>query len=546
MKALKKCGVGTAFVLMMLIAVQMLMPVRASAATVKLNVKKGADITEELQRALDTNQYSSAQSLKVEIPAGTYTINDTIKVYSNTTLSMKGVTIKRGSKSNSSMLRFGRARECTDLGGYSGYSGFSKITFEGGTWDSNKKDGSGIMRFAHANNVNFKNVTFTNVKNNHHIEFAGCSNVTFSGCTFSNFSGNTTNSTNYDALQIDIMRSEHFSNYGKYDETISKNITITGCTFKNLKRGVGTHSAVAGSYFTNIKITNNTFSNITGYAVIGTNYKKATITGNTIKDCGSGIFFRSIDQAHKTFYTPLNGKVKITRNLESTIANNTIEVKYKGYKNVAFGVSLYGEVVKKKVKDVPKGDYTLEGVTVQNNKITLTCKGYGIWLQGCDKNKILKNSITMQIKNGKQGNGDSIRLQNSVSNKIENNTITNKTKSGAASALCGISIIEHSDKTSLKGNKVTGSSKDGISVKDSKSVTMQGNTVTDSGRDGISVKTSKSAVIKSNKVTGNKRYGLNMTDNSTVTMSGNTVKKNKQKDMICSRGAKVNGKTKIK
>ncbi len=541
MRTKKRYGIGI-LCLMLMLAVGFF-PARAAAKTVNLEVQHGTDITKDLQKALDEHRYTSLESLEVVIPAGTYTISSTLNIYSNTVLSMQDVTLERGSFT-ASMLRFGRSGECAGMGGYSRYSGFSNITFKGGVWDSKAKDG-GIMRFAHANQIRFENVTFTNVKNSHHIEFAGCSDVAFLGCTFSNFSGNTLNATNYEALQLDVMRSEHFGNYGKYDETPCKNITISGCLFENLKRGLGSHSAVAGSYFTNIQVTGNTFKNIIGYAVMGTNYKNSVISDNVMTDCGSGIFLRSMVKGHNNFYTPQDGQVKITRNLATTVARNTIEVKYKGYKNNAFGVSLYGENLEKQDKNVPKGDYTIEGIKILNNKITLGCKGYAVWIQGGDKNRVSKNTITVKVQGGAGGNGDGIRVERGESNTIDSNKITNKLKTGAGAEMCGISIIEGSNKTTLKGNTITGSSKDGISVKSSKNVKLQSNTVSKSGRDGISIKKSKGAVLKKNKSTSNARFGLNVTDSSTAKESASTCKKNKLKDKNCSNGAKVNGKTKF-
>ena len=97
-------------------------------------------------------------------------------------------------------------------------------------------------------------------------------------CNFNNFKGDFANKTNIEALQFDALAGDHFSSFNPdNDETPSKNVTIKNSSFKNLQRGLGTHTGIANSYFENFTIINNTFENITGYAIIATNYKNANI-----------------------------------------------------------------------------------------------------------------------------------------------------------------------------------------------------------------------------------------------------------------------------
>lgn len=255
--------------------------------------------------------------------------------------------------SSSSMFRFGRSSEVTDIGGY---DGFENITFKGGTLDGNGQSnsyGSSLLRFAHAQNITIQDMTLKNTNSSHHIEFSASQNVTIDNCTFSDYYGKTT--TNNEAVQIEVLHPKHFGSYGKYDGTVNKNITIQNCTFKNLQRGVGTHAGVAGSYFTNIQIINNTFENIDGYSIIATNYLNSNISNNQIKDSGAGIMFRNMAA---TYYAPFKTIKKISKIFNnSQISNNTIEITDHKYKNVAYGIQLYGEQRTKKKNGVPKGDY---------------------------------------------------------------------------------------------------------------------------------------------------------------------------------------------
>lgn len=520
MKIQKRRSILFTGLLICLICAAMWKPsvIRVAAADITLSVKNGEDITGKLQRALSEAADLKTGTCRIKIPKGKYKLKDQLQVYSNTHVVMNGVTLVRTNVAGSnSMVRL----SSTTSGECTGYGGFTNITFEGGTWDDNGSTGA-IMRFGHANKITLKNVTFTNVKNKHHVEIAACRDVLITGCTFKNFMGNWDSKTNYEALQFDIMKSNHFSGYPEDDETPCRDITVTGCTFKKVQRGMGTHSAIIGSYFENMNFTDNTFSNIAGYAIICTNYRNSTVSGNKITDAGSGIFYRTMSKNHAHFYSPEYKKGKVVNNTKSVISGNTIEVSVKAYGNVAFGLELYGEKLTKKTKNIPKGDYRLSGLTVTGNKITMNCNGYGMRLTHVNKCIISGNSISMNMvkKNPSGGNGDGIRLQGSVGNTIKGNRINNKKRNSASKKMCGITVLSNSDNTVLKGNTVTGCSVNGIMVKNSAGVT-----------------------VSTNKVSKNGKYGINITNNSRVKASGNSVKNNGLRDLICSGGAKVNGKS---
>jgi parallel beta-helix repeat protein len=332
--------------------------------------------------------------------------------------------------------------------------------------------------------------------------------------------GDAVNSANNEALQFDIIHNAtHFPKYPGFDDTPCANITVNNCTFQNLQRGLGTHSAVAGSYFTNMKFTNNVFRDITGYAMIATNYKSSEISGNTVERCGAGILFRSMVQAYNNFYTPLSNSFTIDNDAASVIANNKISVVDQKYKTTAYGISLYGEKLTVKKKDAPKGDYTLKGVTVQNNTITMNNSGYGIWLQGTNNSVISNNNITMNVSASASGGGksDCIRLVKSKNDTIEKNTMTQKKKNKKTSDACGIVVTSKSAAT-ITGNKITKSPKDGIFVTEKSKATITGNTIKKTGRHGINVCVKSTVVAKSNKISGYKSKKTN-------TFSGGKIKK---------------------
>ncbi len=332
------------------------------------------------------------------------------------------------------------------------------------------------------------------------------------------------------------------------DQTPCKNITVNNCTFKNLKRGVGTHTGIAKSYFVNMKFLNNTFKNISGYAVIATNYKQSKISGNTIVNCGSGILFRTMDGSHKNFYEPKKTKYKVQKkyaNLKSKITDNDITVTKaykKGFKNVAYGIQLYGEYVDKKLSKqerkasknnilMPPGDFRISGVTVKKNTVNLNVCGYALWLNGAVKNTVAENTLVAEIKSkGVGGNGDLIRLVSSSKNKIKQNVISNKTKTSYAPELRGICLTNSSNSNTVSENKVTGAKKDGIKVEYSKSNTIISNKVTNSGRDGIFIMESSGIYLIDNTVKSSKAYGLHAQKKQLKKESGNRVSKSGIRD----------------
>lgn len=501
----------------MLIMVQLSGNLSVQAAeTVRLKVRSGADITQQLQQALNDARDNTSGIYTIEIPSGKYLLRGPLKMYSNTCLSMKGVTLKRAN--DSSMLRLGSQLE--EKNGYSGYSGFKNIRFVGGVWDGANKTTS-LIRLGHAQNITFEGVTFTNVKDNHHMEMAAVKKVLVSGCTFKNYTGQWKSTGNREALQFDVMHNpSQFTGYDNYDDTPCRDVTVTDCTFSHVCRGVGTHSAVTGSYFENMQFVNNTFKDVAGYAIICSNYRNAKINNNKMVNCGSGIWFRTMAQNHKMFFTPHKASGKIQKNAKSEIKNNVIDATVNGYKNVVFGIMLYGEKMGQNIQDVKRGDYRLEGITVQGNKVTLSCNGYGIWLQGAEKNKIVGNDIVCNIRKkglNSGGNGDGIRILSGSSNSVQKNRIQNLVRTGKASKMTGI-YIENGNHTELIGNAVSGCSKDGICVKKSRDL-----------------------FLKNNKSMNNMRNGIRITDNSSAKTRNNSASGNRGGNVTVNNGSRING-----
>ena len=397
----------------------------ASYQDVELDSKY--DFEKAFQKALDVARDSEDKNTiyRIKIPAGTYKAGSCFNVYSNTYIDMEGVTLIR--TSGSSMFRFGRSEDVKKI---SGYTGFKNITFHGGTIDGQGAQHgykSTLLRFAHASDVTIENMTLTNTYSSHSIEFAAAQNVTINNCVFSDY-------------------------HGKADSN-------------NVQRGVGTHAAIVGCYHSNIRIENNKFINIPGYAIIATNYINSSIKNNEITDCASGIIFR--DMAITLYPSEKGNKSKTPKiSSKSVIANNKIEITDKKYKNVNYGIQLLGEYRSKKKGNIPKGDYRVYGVQVYGNEITLKNASYGIWLNGTGKIRVNNNVINMQVPkkaSGKSG-GTVVRVISSKGSRINGNTIINTSKNKNKKLYRGIELIGKKA-GSASGNKFKGFAKKQQTIK---------------------------------------------------------------------------------
>lgn len=543
-----------------------------------------------LQEALDyVRDNSGGRVLTVSIPSGTYTSQNAIKIYSNTILDLSAgnVVIKRGG--SGTLIRFGRPED----GDVRGYNAFENITIIGNSNSYATLDGGGIstsiLRFAHAQNITLQYLTFTNVKDAHHAEFAASNNVLVDNCTFNGFTlTNSSSVTNYEALQLDILQESHFGNYGAYDGTINKNITITNNVFEGVNRGVGTHSGVVGEYFDNVTIANNLFSDVTGYAIVTTNYLNSTISDNTIKNSGAGIYFRHISQNYINYYP---GSSTVTSpNVNSTIADNTISIKSTSYKSARYGIRVYGEELsstksksfkdedtnKKVTVKIPKGDYRVKNLNISDNTITASTLCNGIWLEGVYESHVGSNTITYSTSSSVSSNTknedkscDGIKLEKSVNNIISGNIISD-TSGKKAFVRNGIYIKDESSSNKLDGNSITKTLENGIHVNKSKKCVLENNQIFDANKHGIymndasatSISNNKVAkknnstssvrgicvdgstasvnVIASNEITNCKEHGI-MINHSAVAkkITWNTIKSVKKNGIYSNLGAKV-------
>ena len=498
----------------------------------------GADNTgnamtgKQIQQALDAAQENSGQGIftKVVIPKGTYLISSALVVYSDTWIYCEeGVEIKR-------CISYGPMLRC-DNNGIGGYDGVKNVIVEGGIWNGNTDqwpntaDFSNI-RFAHCRNILLKDMHVKNNENGHHMEIGGAADVTIEGCTFTGYTGYRKK----EAIQLDCMNNSRvFAGYAPFDDTSCENVVIKNNLFSGICRGLGSHSATLGIYYTDILIEGNVFENLDDVAMIMYNYKNCTITNNTITNCASGIEFKAMSSLPNNNFNP-----PVVKSMEeavdgfeddanSVISSNTISVSGDDEYGITSGIRLTGYEVKDNGV-IPDYNFRVAGVKIIENRIEsngttialiesniLVTKQDGVnykdknglALNECDNIKITDNYISGSARNGAS-------LTDSSGNTLENNTIENV-------GMNGINIYNGSENNIASSNSVNSAKKHGIAVAANSSAVIKSNCISKAGDTGILIYNGSKGECSGNKVKNAVGHGIVFSKNASGKATSNTV-----------------------
>ena len=433
--------------------------------------KDGAYVA--IQNALEIARKNATDKKRytVEVEPGEYELSDMLKIFSNTQLKLKKVTLKRTEDSGTNMIRIGNS-DSPDSGA-TGYGAYKNIIIQGGTFDGGGTKNT-ILKAAHATNFTIRSTDFRNVNNGHIMEIAGIDGFAVKGCTFKNqhMDGEK---IGYEAIQLDILKEGHI--YGCRSEALPmNNVRIENCLFDDCPRGIGTHTAIYNKPFNGILIKSNKFTNLGSAAIQGMNWKNVNIVGNSIENTprgitlysmmgdGDGTFLASVladeggtkTDISESYQEPPNGNVLIADN--SIVHCGAVKDVYASYE--CEGISLVGARLEKEYSKnsdgsggLPKGEYYLEGVTVRNNFISV--KGHGIRAKNVRNASFIDN----------------------VMNCGENDL--NK------SIYQGIKVYDNSKINLIDGNNIYGSDNIGIDVEDAKVSNIRNNSIEKSGNYGI-------------------------------------------------------------
>jgi hypothetical protein len=257
------------------------------------------DAAPAIQLALnDARDLGGAQVL---VPPGVYLIGATLRIYTNTRLTlMAGAEFRR--YHGGTMLLNGDAGQ-----NFPGYTGNSRITIEGGLWNMQgttpgMTSSAMCMSIGHATDITIQDLEIRDLPGYHGIELNSTSHGTIRNCKFRGYADPGGRDFS-EAVQIDLAKSVGvFGGFGPYDHTPCEDILVTGCHFgasgtagtTAWPRGVGSHSATIGRWHRRIRIANNSFEGLLQYAVSAYNYEDLTVSGNTFVSCGSGVRVRAV------------------------------------------------------------------------------------------------------------------------------------------------------------------------------------------------------------------------------------------------------------
>ncbi|MCH5202417.1 MAG: right-handed parallel beta-helix repeat-containing protein, partial [Oscillospiraceae bacterium] len=476
---------------------------------------------------------------KIVLSEGTYPLDGTLNIYSNTYLEMEGTTLVRNSNQNASMLKAGVKKDVNQ-----GYEGYGNITIHGGTfdgWDNESEPClSNLIRFGHARNILIDDVVFTDNHNSHCIELGACKDVTIQNCTFENqhilYESEEKEKVS-EAIQIDALQENSFPLYNEYDGTACRDVTVKNCTFDNVSRGVGSHAVIFGDtgYYYGINIIDNTFTNISEYPIISLCWVDSNITGNTISNSGKGILIRSIRSDFQRMYD--GDFSEPIKDFNTVVSDNNISSK-------SGCIRLYGtellEDYSWETEDgakgtTPAGDYAISNITVKDN--TLESDLNPINCLHTVNSLIVNNNIKIT-------GGDTTSVGVTLKNDSHNNTVENNTivSSGENAVKAGVLITGSCPQNTIKSNKISGPFLKGVflySGADSSAVTN--NTISDSTEAGIYEYSCRNVLITDNTLKPKTGYGVYVKKDSTATdISSNKITVPASGTAVGVDGSKVN------
>lgn len=504
------------------------------AAEREITVRSGCS-ADEIQAALDENAYGQYDKLTVKIPAGTYQLDTTLYIYSNTTIVADAKAFLKKMDNHNGKESYGPMLENKLINDKGGYGNCHDIAIIGGVWDSvevmNNSVGTESFRFIHCDNVTVKDAVICNVpEGSHLIVLAGTSNALIDNCEFYGY-GSKAPKDHKEAVQLDIVHDSVIvptmqEDLVKWDDLPCKNVTISNCNFRDFSRAIGSHTAVKGVLHDNIVISGNTITNMSDTAIKLFNYKNTTVENNTITNCVEGVLVYTDMKGltSKDYMEPLSGKVaQLPADYNILISNNEFKTMKMSGNDWGDAVRIMGSsklpmigvtVINNMIEDMERyGVYASESVdVVMTANFVKNVKRVGLYATtNCKNVEFIRNRV-------QKCGGYGIFLGNTVGGKIYGNTVKEAGLEDAEQ-LHGIYVYKCSgtsranavfiNKNTVEGNDRAGSQ--GIKVSTSDYVSIVGNVVRRTKDRGIYVYSCKEPEVTKNQITeaGKQGTGVN-------------------------------------
>jgi hypothetical protein len=464
-----------------------------------------------IQSALDAAR--DAGGGWVIVPAGVWLINDTLRIYRHTRLTLlPGAELRENAPVT--MLLNGDADQT-----FGGYTGHGDILIEGGVWNM-RGTTEGLtgnrmcISIGHARGITIRDIEVRDVSGFHGIELNSTKNAVVENCKFLGYVDNTTDQSRSfsEAIQLDLAKSSGaFGGFGPYDQTVCEDITIRGCYVgasgtagtTAWPRGVGSHSATVGTTHRRIRITDNTFEGLLQYGIVAYAYDDCVIAGNTMKGCGAGIRCRVIISADAADSTNLDGvqtnASQAMKNL--AITGNTITV---GGSNDD-AILLYGETTGHIV-----------GAAITGNTIdTVGGAENGIRIQYADQYTVSGNTL-------RAVGGTAISQEQNTGGTIVGNRIYQPTGAGISADTCTDMTIDSNAIREAGGNGLWALGGSDIRMRDN---SVQGASRAASGSYGIRISSSTAGILIAGNRVRNMATGTNPTYALSITNTCSGVRR---------------------
>ncbi|MEW2351430.1 right-handed parallel beta-helix repeat-containing protein [Streptomyces sp. NPDC006684] len=425
-----------------------------------------SDSAAGIQAALD--QARAQRGGWVLVPPGTYMIGATLRIYSNTRLTlMAGAEFRRNVADT--MIINGDADQ-----NKGGYTGESRITIEGGLWNmrgtiAGLTGDAMCISIGHATDITIRDLEVRDVSGYHAIELNSTSHGLVENCKFRGYVDNSADQSRSfsEAVQLDLAKSVGvFGGFGPYDHTPCEDILVSGCHFgasgtfgtTAWPRGVGSHSATIGRWHRRIRVSDCSFEGLLQFAVSAYNYEDLTVTGNTFVSCGSGVRLRTVILTD-------------TEDTKDTAGNQT-------------GAS-------QNMRNLAVVGNSFRGGTGYDNCIVALGETSGT---------VLNVAITGNTIDGSGGTESAIRLQRVSRAVVSDNVVANSSGTGISTS--------YQNNTVISGNVIWGAGAYGITMDNSDNSQIIGNSVRDPQQSGIFVNGPGSDIqIRDNFVDGANQGG---------------------------------------
>ena len=487
-----------------------------------------------VQSALDEAAQNATAELPytVTVPEGEYDLSYVLRVYSNTTLDLRGVTLKRSGAGAGNMLRVGDEDGVNT--GVTGYA-YENVRVFGGTFDGNFGENTIIKAF-HTKNFTMDDVTVLNEKEGHMTEFAGVDGLTIRGCIFQD-QRLTPGNYGYEAIQLDVLHPFHITN-GRCEDLPVSNVLIEDCMFADMPRAIGSHTAVHNHPHNNITIRGNVFNDMSSIAIQGLNWTNVTITKNVINNAPRGITLyaepggctylsgklaqKGGTQSHVTDAYQAPGKANITINYNILTDIGTSDDKYASYSSQ--GIAVLGEKLTARSPvdsgdesgGLPAGDYYIDGANIHANFIDV--RGNGIRLEDVRNASVASNEIVCSKNTVHKDNYYGVVVRgNASASTVSYNTIMGAEVNGIQ-----LDGTNGGSVTKVRFNRISNCGKYGIGVYDMSIDKIEDNDIMGTKNIGLFADGSKINYLRWNRIRNCLDSGIWLTSTTTAT----TVKSN--------------------